>query len=357
MTDIDKPVDPNRTRNNIFIIAGTVVVIATYLYLILAQPAAVGEGLSGGTPALITLAGYVIGALLIAVGAINRLPTTTVVLVPVAIAINITVGQSTAALGLPLYLDSIGTILVAVVAGPAAGAVTGGLSNVIWGLTLSPLALPFAIVAIIIGALAGWAARIGVFRTYWAPPLAGIVVGQITSALGLPLYLDSIGTILVAVVAGPAAGAVTGGLSNVIWGLTLSPLALPFAIVAIVIGVVAGWAARIGVFRSYWAPPIAGIITGIIAALASSPISAFIFGGATGGGTGAIVAAFQAFGNSLLASTTLQGLLSDPLDKLITFTVVMLILLALPTRFKQRFPFVRQYNVLPGMTKKDKAAA
>jgi energy-coupling factor transport system substrate-specific component len=272
-TAFDKPVDPNRTRNNIFIIAGTVVVVATYLYLILVQPAAVGDGVaSGGTPALITLGGYVLGALLIAIGAINRLPTTTVVLVPVAIAIN-------------------------------------------------------------------------------------IVVGQLTSLLGLPIYLDSIGTILVAVVAGPAAGAVTGGLSNVIWGLTLSPLALPFAIVAIVIGAVAGWAARIGVFRSYWAPPIAGLITGIIAALASSPISAFIFGGATGGGTGAIVQAFQAFGNTLLGATTLQGLISDPLDKLITFTVVMLILLALPTRFKQRFPFVRQYNVLPGMKKKDKAAA
>lgn len=272
MTDIDAPADPNRTRNNIFIIAGTVIVVATYLYLILVQPAAVGEGLSGGTPALITLAGYAIGSILIAVGAINRLPTTSVVLVPVAIIIN-------------------------------------------------------------------------------------ILIGQLTAFFQLPLYLDSIGTILVAVVAGPAAGAVTGGLSNVIWGLTFSPLALPFAIVAIVIGTVAGWAARIGVFRSYWAPPIAGIVTGIIAALASSPISAFIFGGATGGGTGAIVAAFQAFGNSLLASTTLQGLLSDPLDKLITFTVVMFILLALPTRFKQRFPFVRQYNVLPGMKKKDKAAA
>jgi energy-coupling factor transport system substrate-specific component len=277
MTDFDKPVDPHRTRNNIFIIAGTVVVVATYLYLIIAQPAVVDENFAlNGTGAVIPLIGYVLGALLIAVGAINRLPTTTVVHVPVAILIN-------------------------------------------------------------------------------------IVVGQITSALGLPLYLDSIGTILVAVVAGPAAGAVTGGLSNVIWGLTLSPLALPFAIVAIVIGAVAGWAARIGVFRTYWAPPIAGIVTGIVAALASSPISAFIFGGATGGGTGAIVQAFQAFGNSLLASTTLQGLLSDPLDKLITFTVVMFILLALPTRFKQRFPFVRQYNVLPGMKKKaaasDKAAA
>jgi energy-coupling factor transport system substrate-specific component len=275
MVDFEKPQDPHRVRNNIFIIAGTVIVIATYLYLIIVQPAAfdpsagAGQGLSGGTPAIITLAGYVIGALLIAAGAINRLPTTTVVLVPIAIAINIAIGQFSSVLGLPVYLDSIGTILVGVVAGPAAGAVTGGLSNVIWGLTIAPLALPFAIVAIIIGALAGWAARIGVFRTYWAPLIAGLV-------------------------------------------------------------------------------------TGIIAALASSPISAFIFGGATGGGTGALVAAFQGLGATLLGATTLQGFISDPLDKIITFTVVMLILLALPTRIKQRFPFVREYNVLPGMKKKQK---
>ncbi len=256
---------PNRMRNNIFIIAGAVIIVATYLYLVIGQPVDIAAGL--GPSALIALAGYLIGAVLIGVGTIHRLPTNTLVLIPVAIAVN-------------------------------------------------------------------------------------IVVGQLTAALGLPFYFDSIGTILVAVVAGPAAGAVTGAFSNVIWGLTLSPLALPFAITAIVIGVLAGYAARIGVFRTYWAPPIAGAVTGVIAALVSAPISAFIFGGATGGGTGAIVTAFQAMGNSLLGSTTLQGLLSDPLDKLITFTVVMLILLALPTRFKQRFPFVRQYNVLPGMKNK-----
>ncbi|MEZ5202086.1 MAG: hypothetical protein R2742_12615 [Micropruina glycogenica] len=77
----------------------------------------------------------------------------------------------------------------------------------------------------------------------------------------------------------------------------------------------------------------------------SAPISAFIFGGATGGGTGALVGMFQAMGQSRLGATTLQGLLSDPLDKLISFTVVYLVLSALPARFKQRFPFVRQYQV------------
>jgi energy-coupling factor transport system substrate-specific component len=253
------PVDPNRTRNRIFVAAGAIVIAATYLYLILFQPVDLAEG-GLGQSSLIAIVGYVLGAILIAVGAIHRLPTATIALVPVAIAVN-------------------------------------------------------------------------------------IVVGQIAATLGLPVYLDSIGTILVGVLAGPAAGAVTGALTNVIWGMTLSPLALPFAVTAVVIGVLAGYAARLGMFRRFYLAPVAGLVTGIVAALISAPIAAFIFGGATGGGTGALVAAFRAFGNSLLASTTLQGLLSDPLDKVITFTIVLIILFALPSRFRSRFPFVRQYNV------------
>ena len=45
---------------------------------------------------------------------------------PVAIAVNIILGQTVAAaLKIPIYLDSIGTILVGVLAGPLAGALTG----------------------------------------------------------------------------------------------------------------------------------------------------------------------------------------------------------------------------------------
>ncbi|MCB0891912.1 MAG: hypothetical protein KDB51_08775 [Propionibacteriaceae bacterium] len=250
---------PNRARNIALIIAGTVIVLATYLYLVIAQPTELQT--SSTAPAgLIAMAGYLIGAVLIAAGSIHRLSTTTIAMIPVAIALN-------------------------------------------------------------------------------------IVVGQLVAVLGLPVYLDSMGTVLVSALAGPAAGVVTGILTNVIWGLILNPVFLPFAVVQVVIGMMAGYAARIGVFRKPWLPPIAGAITGIVAAMISAPISAFVLGGATGGGTGALVGMFQAMGSSLLGATTLQGLLSDPLDKLISFTVVYLVLSALPARFKQRFPFVRQYNV------------
>ena len=60
-------------------------------------------------------------------------------LIPIAIAINIILGQTVAAaLKVPIYLDSIGTILVGVLAGPIAGAATGGLTNLIWTYVLPP---------------------------------------------------------------------------------------------------------------------------------------------------------------------------------------------------------------------------
>ena len=66
------------------------------------------------------------------------LATATLTLIPVAIAINIAVGSIAVALRLPIYLDSIGTVLVGVLAGPWAGALTGLLSNLI----LVPLPCP-----------------------------------------------------------------------------------------------------------------------------------------------------------------------------------------------------------------------
>ena len=67
-------------------------------------------------------------------GWVSRQFTTRVIaLIPVAIAINIVIGYiAQNVLKLPIYLDSIGTILVGVLAGPLAGALTGALSNIIW---------------------------------------------------------------------------------------------------------------------------------------------------------------------------------------------------------------------------------
>ena len=80
----------------------------------------------------------------------------TLVLMPVAVALNIVLGTAAAsALKIPIYLDSIGTILVAALAGPLAGAASGFLTNAIWTYLApapcgSPSAGPFAVVAVVV---------------------------------------------------------------------------------------------------------------------------------------------------------------------------------------------------------------
>jgi energy-coupling factor transport system substrate-specific component len=166
-----------------------------------------------------------------------------------------------------------------------------------------------------------------------------IAVGQLIYTLKIPLYLDSIGTVLVGVLAGPWAGALTGLISNLVWGLTgLNVTYAPFAAVAAVIGLLAGLFAEAGWLRAWWRAIVAGLITGLLAAVISAPISAYVFGGVTGAGTDVVVAIFRGMGFGILPSSFAQGVSSYPLDKAITFLVVYLIVRALPMRFLARFP-------------------
>ena len=63
-----------------------------------------------------------------------------------------------------------------------------------------------------------------------------------------------------------------------------------------------------------------------------------VFGGVTGSGTDFLVAAFQQAGSDLSTAVLQQGLLSDPIDKTVTFFVVFVLLQTLSRRFLARFP-------------------
>ncbi len=165
-----------------------------------------------------------------------------------------------------------------------------------------------------------------------------IAVGQLVLVLKLPLYLDSIGTILVGVLAGPWAGAVTGLLSNVIWTISgwYTP-AIAFAGVAAIIGAMAGAFGRYGWANVWWKAILAGLLTGLTAAILSAPVATYVFGGVMGSGTDAIVALARSIGLDSLGANIAQGTFSDPLDKMVSYLVIWAILRALPARFKGRF--------------------
>jgi len=267
----------------------------------------------------------------------GQFTTRTFVLMPVAIALNIVLGTSVAyALKIPIYLDSIGTILVGVLCGPIAGAVTGALGNVLWSYVIPPPfqyppAAAFAVVAAVIGLLAGLAGRLGVLRPRPNRSMRELAVGG-AIAIGL--------IVVMAVLAYNGYLAIykqtnlTPASDNTLF-VILGWVAL--AIVAVtVVGLVALLAVRRDLTAAYTV--VAGVTTGIIAALISAPIAAGVFGGVTASGTDFLVAAFRQAGLDVQAATTGQGLISDPIDKVTTFFTVYLILGALANRFKARFP-------------------
>ncbi len=257
----------------------------------------------------------------------RQFSTRVIVLMPVAIAINIVLGYTVqTVLKLPIYLDSIGTILVGVLAGPIAGALTGILSNLIWqyapgigGGTIGP----FAVVAGVIGLLAGLWGYLGVYRSR---PASGnqLIAAAVIAALAVVL-------LVIPILNNPAyTDPNIGGYPD--WVFTAA------AVIAVIAAIVVG--AFIYLRRDlagFWVA-VAGVITGIIAAFISAPISAIAFGGVTGGGTDLLVAALRQGGSDVLNASLGQGLFSDPIDKTITSFVVFIILAGLSPRLVARFP-------------------
>lgn len=248
-----------------------------------------------------------------------------IVLMALAIAINIAVGQLVAILKLPIYLDSIGTVLVGALLGPVAGFVTGILGTVIWALTLNPGVLPYAIVAGVIGLMAGAFGRRGLFTSN-SPAVVGAFVGAV--------FFLAVSVFVLTLV----------NFTGDIWNITnangdqismqyLFSTNLPLLAAMIVVGAVAGFF----LIKNGGYIGIAGIVTGIVAAAISAPISVYTTGGFNGSGTDILVGAFQAAGTSIYTAVLAQGIVSDPFDKLASFMMVWAVINLLPQRIRDRF--------------------
>lgn len=165
-----------------------------------------------------------------------------------------------------------------------------------------------------------------------------IVVGQIVLALRLPVYLDSIGTVLVAALAGPWAGALTGTLSNIIWGIALDPNALPWWPVALFIGLVSGLMANAGFFKNWWKVVVTGFVVALTAAIVSTPIAVYLYGGITASGSSFITAYLMQTGQDVVKAVFSTNFLVEPVDKITTAMLAFAIVQGLSKRFVARFP-------------------
>ncbi|WP_421903609.1 ECF transporter S component [Maridesulfovibrio sp.] len=165
-----------------------------------------------------------------------------------------------------------------------------------------------------------------------------IAVGQLVSLLKLPIFLDSIGTVMVGVLAGPWAGGLAGLITNLIWGVISSPVAAAFAPVAMVIGIAAGVCARMGMFKNWWTAILAGLIITVFNSVVAVPIRLYMFGGITGSGADFAMAYLLALGRDLFGSVVVTVFTTNVIDKVVTAVLVWGIVKSLPERAAARFP-------------------
>ena len=156
--------------------------------------------------------------------------------------------------------------------------------------------------------------------------------GQAALALRLPVYLDSIGTILAGILLGPVYGMLPNLLSGILMGMTTDIYSLYFAPVGMVTGFMAGLASRImpelmGRVRGLRLFLAAALIT-VPGTIVSSLICAGLFGGITSSGSTVLV--------QLLSHTPLgMTAITDLADRTVSLFLASAAAGAVPDRLKQ----------------------
>jgi energy-coupling factor transport system substrate-specific component len=165
--------------------------------------------------------------------------------------------------------------------------------------------------------------------------IAGLIAGQ----LKLPIFMDSIGTIVIAAITGPIVGGVTGLLTNVVLGLIHGDvLGMAFGLCNMASGLIVGYMAMKGKFKNWIHIVIATILVTLANSLIAAPLVVFLYGGVSGAGVDLLVAGFLAAGNDIFSSAFVARLPVNLVDKGIAVIIAFLILKKLPTNMKNLIP-------------------
>ncbi|MGL6106811.1 ECF transporter S component [Romboutsia sp.] len=155
----------------------------------------------------------------------------------------------------------------------------------------------------------------------------------IAFSLKLPIYLDSIGTILIACLLGPKYAVITGVCGSLVSGFTFDIYSMYFAPVQITTGFIAGMMYKHG-FLNGKKTPLGVLIFTIPTSIISAIITAFLFGGITSSGSSYIVQLLKVVGMPEIASVFITQILTDYADKFIAVVMVGLGVNALPKNIR-----------------------
>jgi energy-coupling factor transport system substrate-specific component len=165
-----------------------------------------------------------------------------------------------------------------------------------------------------------------------------LVGGMIASSLKLPVFLDMIGTILSAALGGPWVAALVGLLTNIFLALVSNPVYLPYSLVSIASGLVAGFMIRGGLFRKWWGIVLTWLAVTLVSVITASTITVVLFGGATGAtGSSVLTATLIAATQNIVQSVVTSAFIENLIDRAIAFAVAYIMLKRIPKRFLSQY--------------------
>lgn len=167
--------------------------------------------------------------------------------------------------------------------------------------------------------------------------------GQIVVLLKLPIYLDSIGTMVVGALCGPVYSIIVALTTGLLMGIT-SPTSLFYLGNYLAVGLFAGLFAKAGWFNKLWKAVVFGIIIGVICGVCGSIVTVAVFGGYSASPTGIITGLIhKSTGISIPISNMISETFSDVIDKIPSAIATWLICKAIPNRFLLKLPLGGQY--------------
>lgn len=154
-----------------------------------------------------------------------------------------------------------------------------------------------------------------------------IVGSYIALGLHLPVYLDSMGTIMTAILLGPFYGLFPGVLSALITGMTSDIYALYYMPVGIVLGVMTGFVFQKNKSNKLF---VKSFCISVPASLISACITATVFGGITSSGSTMLVQLLAKTPVGLTLSCLIVQFFTDYFDRLLSLWLVFSVIKKLP---------------------------
>ena len=165
-----------------------------------------------------------------------------------------------------------------------------------------------------------------------------LLLGYLAATIGLPIYLDTVGTVIVAILGGYLPGVAVGFVTNVIKSFS-DPSSLYYGVLNAMIAIAAAYLARRGFFkkwvRSLVSIPVFTLIGGGIGALIPWYMEELVFDSESLSGILYQTGMFDQFFSHLLSS-----LIIDLLDKAVTVLLVVIILNLLPKQLNRYSSFI-----------------